>query len=310
MLILILLPALGYWASRRYGWVWWLALPLMRFSDTRLMSDLPDSWRVRLRILPDVLRIAAWLLLLVALARPQSGRAQEIIRGQGIDIVLALDISGSMSTTDFEPQNRLEAAKSIISQFIAGREFDRIGLVVFARNAFHQSPPTLDYDVLQRLLSEIRLITEIPGVTDGTAIGLGIASAANMIRSSPASSKVIILLTDGDNETGLDPITAAEAVAVLGIRVYTVGMGIPGSESVDEETLQQVADITDGRFYRAEDLNDLRLIYAEIDQLERTDIVRQVFVRWQDQATLWLLGGLLLLLGERILRETLFQAIP
>lgn len=179
---------------------------------------------MRFRRVPDALRLLAWLLLVMALARPQSGQTQEIIRGQGIDIVLALDISGSMAALDFAPQNRLEAAKGVIADFIARREFDRTGLVVFAQDAFQQTPPTLDYPALLRSLDEVQLADL--GLTDGTAIGLGLAAAGNMLRQSMAASRVIILLTDGANNAGgVGPLTVAEAVAALGTRVYTIGMG-------------------------------------------------------------------------------------
>lgn len=302
----------------------------LRYSDTRLVGGLPVGWRVRLRLLPDALALLAWVLLVIALARPQSGQAREVLRGQGIDIVLALDISGSMAALDFQPLNRLENAKIVIDEFIEGRSFDRIGLVVFARGAFHQSPLTLDYPVLRQLLGEVRLVTDIvdaegrPLLPDGTAIGLGIASAATMLRNSDAPSRVIILLTDGDNNAALDPLTAAEAAAALGIRVYTIGMGTFGmvpfpspdggivlfESDFNEDVLQQIAQIGGGQYYHAEDIIRLREIYDEIDRLERSRVERQVFVPWQDQAWGLMSTALLLLLTERVLRRTLFQTIP
>lgn len=299
--------------------------PVMLYSDTRLLEGLKASWRVRLRRLPDVLRVIAWCALVVAIARPQSGQAREIIRGQGIDMVLALDISGSMGALDFDPQSRLEAAKSVISDFVAGREFDHIGLVVFARDAFHQSPPTLDYNILLQRLTEVQLAPRI-GLEDGTAIGLGLASAANMLRTSQAPTRIIILLTDGVNNSGaVAPITAAEVVATLGLRVYTIGMGKTGfvpmpiddlgntriiESDLDEPTLEEIARIANGRYFRAVDLSDLQQIYDQIDVLEQSDVERQVFVRWQEQGALWLALGLVLLMSECILRHTIFQVIP
>ncbi len=304
----------------------WQTQPtVMLYSDTRLLEGLAVSWRVRLRYLPDILRLLAWGLLVIGLARPQSGQAQEIIRGQGIDMVLALDISGSMAALDFDPQSRLEAAKAVISDFVSGREFDRIGLVVFARDAFHHAPPTLDYNILLQLLDEVRLAPDL-GLEDGTAIGMGLMSSANMLRSSNAPTRLVILLTDGANNSGgVDPITAAQDLNLLGLRIYTVGMGKTGlvpvpidnagntrviESDLDEETLQRIADIADGRYFRAVDLTDLRQIYDQIDVLERSDIERQVMVRWQEQAAQWLGASLLLLLVERVLRHTLFQSIP
>lgn len=301
---------------------------VMNYSDTRLLSGLGKSWRVRLRYLPDVLRGLAWMLLVVALARPQTGQAQEVIRGQGIDIVLVVDISTSMAALDFEPLNRLETAKAVIGDFIAGRDFDRIGLVVFARNAYHQAPLTLDYDVLLRLLDQIRLASALTSTEgrrlDGTAIGLGIASAANMLRGSDAPSKTIILLTDGDNNAGLDPIQAAMAADALSIRIYTIGMGRPGlvnipdsegniqiiESDLNEDTLQRIAEIGNGLYFRAENTAGLEQIYNQIDSLERSNAERRIFIRWQDQAAGLLLVALMLLIVERFLRHTLFQTIP
>jgi Ca-activated chloride channel homolog len=305
-------------------------VPTLLYSDTRLMEGLPQSLKVRLRHLPDVLRLLAWVLLLVALARPQTGNARELLRGQGVDIVLALDISGSMAALDFEPGTRLDAAKTVIAEFITGREFDRIGLVVFARNAFHQSPLTLDYDVLRELLNEVKIVNEIvdanglPLLLDGTAIGLGMASAGTMLRDSTALEKVIVLLTDGDNNAAIDPVTAAEAMAALGIRVYTIGMGKTGQipiadetgniiyieSDLDEETLNTIATLTGGLYFRAEDTQGLEQIYDEINRLERSRVERQVFIPWQDQAWTVMWAALVLLIVERVLRWTVLQAVP
>ena len=304
---------------------WWLrqrkAQPsptALHFSDTRLFAGLPVSWKVRFNALPDILRWAAWGCLVIALARPQTGQSQQIIHGQGIEIVLALDISGSMEATDFAPQNRLEAAKAVIGDFIQRREFDQIGLVVFAHDSFQLVPPTLDYSVLRNALSNIQLATT-QGIADGTAIGLGIASAGNMLRSGTVASKVIILLTDGANNAGdIGPMTAAEAVAALGMRVYTIGMvqhTSPTSanvqeDNVDESTLKSVASITNGRYYAASNETDLESIYSQINTLERSDIEKQIFVRWQEQFQWFAAIGLLLLVIEQVLRQTVLQVIP
>jgi len=322
-LLILLLPA-GLIVLQRLG-RWRSVSNVMRYSDIRLLDELPVGWRVRFHRLPDILRILAWVLLVVALARPQSGLGQEIIRGQGIDIVLALDISGSMSALDFAPQNRLDAAKSVISNFISGRDFDRIGLVVFARGAFQQTPPTLDYLTLLDTLDQITFATNL-NIDDGTAIGLGLASAGNMLRAGTAASRIIILLTDGANNAGgVGPLTAAQAVAAFGIRVYAIGMGKPGlvpvpvddagntqliESDLDESALKIVAEVTGGKYYRAQDLVDLQQIYDEIDRLERSDVERQLYVRWQEQAVGLLWGGILLLLAECLLRHTVFQTLP
>lgn len=307
-LLLLCLPVV-VWLSRQRGDRRLDGLPVMGYSDTRLLMGLTAGWRVRWKRIPDILRLLAWGLLVIALARPQTGRGQEIIRGEGIDIALALDISGSMAAVDFQPDNRLSAAKRVIADFISGRAYDRIGLVVFAREAYQQVPPTLDYRTLLALLDEVRLITQI-GLEDGTALGLGIASAGNMLRDSSAASKIIIVLTDGANNAGLDPITAANAVRVLGMRVYTIGMGRPGSTELNEDTLRSIATVTGGLYFRAEDTNGLQQIYDRIDSLVRSEVSRQVFVRWQDQAFPWMLGALGLLIIERVLRHTAFQSIP
>jgi Ca-activated chloride channel family protein len=273
---------------------------------------------VRFHTLPDALWWIAWGCLVVALARPQTGQSQQIIHGQGIEIVLALDISGSMDATDFAPQNRLEAAKSVIDDFIQHREFDQIGLVVFAHDSFQLVPPTLDYSVLRNTLSNVQLATTL-GITDGTAIGLGIASAGNMLRSGTAASKIIILLTDGANNAGdIGPMTAAEAVAALGMRVYTIGMiqrAAPVSanaqeDNVDEATLKSVAAVTNGHYYAASNETDLETIYNQINTLERSDIEKQIFVRWQEQFQWFAAIGLLSLIIEQLLRQTVLQVIP
>jgi Ca-activated chloride channel homolog len=295
--------------------------PVMLYSDTRLLG-IPGGWRVRLRRVPDVLRLLAWILLVLVLARPQSGREQEVIRGQGIDIVLALDISSSMEASDIAP-TRLEGAKAQIQRFVEGRQFDRVGLVVFAADAFHYVPPTLDYNVLVERLEDVEIVTEYE-LENGTAIGTGILSAANMLRESEASSRIIILLTDGsNNKGGVNPLDAARAASSLGVRIYAIGMGranpvisaetgelVQGSNDFDEGTLRSIADLTEGLYFRAEDNAGLQRTYEQIDALERSDIEQQVFVRWREQAGWLMVATLGLLLLERFLRQTVFQAIP
>jgi Ca-activated chloride channel family protein len=322
------LLAVGGWLIwRRY---WRADGAAVLYSDLRLTDGLPRSWRVRLAPLPDILRAGAWLLLLIALARPQTGQAREVLRGQGIDIVIALDISGSMAALDFQPDNRLEVAKQVIAEFVAGRSYDRVGVVVFARNAYHLVPLTLDYTVLQELLSGIKLVTALidpSGVQaslDGTAAGTGIASAAAMMRDSQARSKVIILFTDGATNEGLDPVMAAEAAHALGITVYAVGIGMPGDvpfpepdgtiitvpSDLDEETLQRVTETGGGRYFRATDAEGLREITAQIDRLERSPVQRQTVVPWKDQSEALLLFAVAALLIERLLRLTVLAAAP
>lgn len=321
---LLLLFILGLWFFIPYLKRIYPLQPLLLFSDVRLMKNISVGWRSRTRHVPDILRLIAWILLVIALARPQSGQSQEILRGQGIDIVLALDISGSMAALDFAPQNRLEAAKEVISRFISGREYDRIGLVVFAYDSFQVTPPTLDYNALIRSFNAVQIAPDI-GLQDGTAIGLGLAASANLLRASAATSKVVILLTDGANNAGgVGPVTAAQAMNAFDIRVYTIGMGKPGTvpmpdtsgniqmveSDVDEPTLQSIASLTNGVFYRAEDLTDLETIYSQINSLERSDVERQIYVRWQEQSGPFLWICLLVIIGERIFRQTIWLGIP
>ncbi|MGD9101300.1 MAG: VWA domain-containing protein [Anaerolineae bacterium] len=322
LLALLLLPllVLTHWRRERPA--------TLQYSDLQLVHGLPRSARLRLRWLPLALRLVALAFLVLAVARPQSGRALEILRGKGIDTVIALDISGSMAALDFEPQNRLSAAKQVVDEFIAKRRYDRIGLVVFAREAFSQSPPTLDYAVLRRQLAEIELATDLR-LDDGTAIGLGLAQAAAMLQESDAQSRVIILLTDGVNNAGqIDPLTAAQAAAALDVKVYTIGAARPGQvpipvndpwfgpttqmieSEIDEETLRHIADETGGLYFRAKDTAGLQQIYEQIDQLEKSEVEVQVFVRYRELGAWLLLPALGLILLELLLRNTLFRTLP
>ena len=317
-LLLLPLPALRYWRGKP---------ATLQYSDLQLVRGLPRSARLRLRWLPSALRLAALAMLVLAVARPQTGRDLEIIRGKGVDIVMVLDISGSMEALDFEPQNRLGAAKQVTDEFIARRHYDRIGLVVFAREAFSQSPPTFDYAVLRRQLAKVELAPDLR-LDDGTAIGLGLAQASAMLRESDAQSRVIILLTDGVNNAGqIDPLTAAQIAAALDIKVYTVGAARPGQvpipvdglfgpttqmieSEIDEETLRRIADETGGLYFRAKDTDGLTQIYAQIDQLEKSEVEVQVFTRYRELAGWLLLPALGLILLEMLLRNTLFRTLP
>jgi len=322
LLGLFSIPALALWRRRRQH------PATLQFSDLKLVDNPVQSVRVRLRWLPEALRTLALTLLIIAVARPQTGRALEIIRGQGVDIVMALDISGSMAALDFEPQNRLGAAKQVIEDFIAQRRYDRIGLVVFSREAFSSSPPTFDYPVLRRVLMQVELAPDL-GLDDGTAIGLGLAQAAGMLSESDAKSRVVILLTDGVNNAGqIDPITAAQAAAALDIKIYTVGAARPGQvpmpvqdpffgtttrmveSEIDEEVLRHIADLTGGLYFRAKDSVGLQQIYAQISQLEKSKVEIQVFTRYRELAGWILLPALGLILLEVLLRHTVFRSLP
>ena len=300
----------------------------LRYPDLRVAKGARRSWRLALRPLLPLLRSAAVALIIVGLARPQSIQARDVIRGEGVDIALALDISGSMASLDFQPANRLEAAKQVIGSFIEKRAYDKIGLVVFASEAFNQAPLTLDRNALERSLDQVELAPDL-GLDDGTAIGLGVANAANMLSQSDAKSKVVILLTDGVNNAGeIDPVTAAEAAKTLGIKIYTVGAAKPGQVPVpvtdmfgqrqvsyqesqlDEETLKQVAEITGGKYFRAQDTQGLKAIYDAIDQLEKSKVEVQVFNQYKELAGWLMIPALLLLLTELVLSQTIFRRIP
>lgn len=295
----------------------------LQYSDVSLTAHLSPSLRQRARFLLPVLRLLALALLIIGLARPQSGSAREVVLGEGIDIVIALDISGSMAALDFDP-NRLGAAKRVIHDFIQERKYDRLGFVIFASEAFSQVPPTMDYKVLERVVDDTQVSWDI-GLDSGTAIGLGLANAANMLRDSKADSRVIVLLTDGANNSGqIDPMTAAQIAQALKIKVYTIGAARPGpaalpfpdgrveyrDSEIDEETLQQIADTTGGLYFRAEDDQGLREIYDTINQLERSQIEVRTFTRYQELMAWLIVPAVLLLVLEILLRRTIFRTIP
>lgn len=324
LLLLLLLPLAARWLRSRRGDA---PMPALRHADASLLIDLPVGWRTRAAGWLPRLRWLAIGLLLLALARPQAGHARQVVSGEGIDVVLALDVSGSMAALDFQPQNRLEAARAVIGRFIAGRPYDRIGLVIFAREAFGHSPLTVDHAVLERQLTQVALAADLD-LDDGTAIGLGLANAANMLRASQAPSRVIVLLTDGSNNAGrVDPLTAAEAAAALGIKVYTIGIGKPGQVPVpvpgpfgprvmyqesdlDEDTLKAIAAATDGIYFRATDSQGLDEIYRRIDALETSKLELSSYSRYRELAG-WLLAPALLLAAlELWLRHGPLRSLP
>ena len=315
--LLLLLPtiavpaALPYLLRRQMGPVG------MTYADTWLVSGSGRSLRLRAMPFLRMLPFLALALVVVAAARPQIGDAREVIRGEGVDIAIALDISGSMGETDLEP-HRLDAAKEIIADFVEQRRFDRIGLVVFSREAFIQSPPTLDHATLLRLLADVHLADQL-GIEDGTAMGSGMATAANLLKDSTAESKLVTLITDGVNNAGeLDPITVATAAEALDIKLYTIGVGRHRTSSgdaaeespLDEETLQQIAAITNAEFYRATDTEGLRGIYAEINSLEKSDVEILHFTRYQELAAWLLLPALALLVVEMVLSQAVLRRLP
>lgn len=320
--LLLLLPAAIAPAVLPYLWKRRMGAVNMSYADIGLLPTTRVSLRLRLAPFVPVLRFLALALVIVAAARPQLADAREVIRGEGVDIAIALDVSGSMGETDFDP-NRLGAAKEIIADFISERKYDRIGLVVFSREAFIQSPPTLDHLALDRLLRDIYLAEEMR-IGDGTAIGSGMATAANMLKDSSAESKLVTLITDGVNNAGeLDPITVATAAEAVGIKLYTIGVGrdredggasvagtVTQENPLDEETLREIAAITNARYYRATDTEELRGIYDEINALEKSDVEILNFVRYREILAWFLVPALALLLLELVLSNTVFRRLP
>ncbi len=319
-LLLVVVPLLAYWyvirGRRQVGSLRYSSLTLIKRADRRRSE--------RFRHLLFGLRALALTALIVAFARPQSGVTAENVTTEGIDIVLALDISSSMLAEDLEP-NRLAAAKQVAADFVGGRRNDRIGLVVFAGDAFTQAPLTLDYGVVTTLLDEL----EVGIIEDGTAIGMGLATAIKRLQGSDAESQVIVLLTDGRNNRGeIDPVTAAQMAQALGVRIYAIGAGTQGTARVpvddpifgrryaqmqvdiDEPTLQETAALTNGRYFRATDRESLERIYAEIDALETTEIEVEQFTRYGELFHVPLLFGLGVLLVEVGLGRTVLRKIP
>lgn len=289
LLALLLLPA--WWVWRRRG-----QPGAFTFSLTPLLAAGPQAGRSLTRLL-FVLRNLALIGLIVALARPRSGARAESVTSEGINIVLAVDLSSSMLALDFQPENRLEVAKATMKRFIAGRSADRIGVVAFAGEALTQVPLTLDYPVVDAAVDNL----QAGQLEDGTAIGTAIATAANRLRAAPGPSRVLILLTNGVNNRGaIDPRTGAKAAAAFGIKIYTIGIGTEGLAPVpvgrglfglryenrevriDEPLLSDIARVTHGRYFRARDAEALRQIYQQIDQLERVPIHTQTYVRYTE----------------------------
>ncbi len=279
------------------------------FSNLALVSGYAATWRLRLRWVPTAVRALAITLLIVALARPQTGRAETEQQGQGIDIALILDTSSSMGGDFGNQQTKLQAAQTVIKQFIQGRKDDRFGLVIFRENSLVLSPMTLDYDALSQTVDEVDQVN----LQDGTAIGSGLADGLNLLRGSRARSRVAILLTDGENNAGtIEPLAAARIAETLGIHVYTIGVIDPqarasGASNVDETALTQMATITGGRYFRAENENALQAIYQNIDQLETSRVGRPQFVDYDEKAGYFLIAALALLALELSLRNTLWR---
>ena len=320
---LTLLPLVMLWRGRRGP------IAAIQYSDVGLARAVARRTRSRVGNWVWLLAVFAGVLMIVGLARPQRGHSRTEVTANGIDIVLVLDVSGSMQALDFliddQRVNRIEVVKSVVGKFIDERPNDRIGLIAFAGSPYLVSPITLDHDWLQQNLERVA----IGGVDDGTAIGSAIAASVNRLRTTPAKSKVVILLTDGMNNTGkISPLAAAEAARALGVKVYTIGVGVRGKApvpvrdeagnmrlvmaevDVDEKTLQTVADQTGGKFYRATDTDSLKKIYEQINRLETSAQTVQKFEHY-DELYPWALVPALGILGLGfILQQTRYRRLP
>jgi len=320
LFLLLLWPALLCWE-----WFYRRRRPVLRFSSLAGMAGLVPAWTVLARRALFILRLLALGLLVLALARPQQGFTEDDILTEGVDIVVTLDVSGSMAAEDFSPRNRLYVAKEVVREFIEGRHHDRIGMVVFSAESFTKCPLTLDYGVLLRQLEDARLGT----IRDGTAIGTALATSVNRLKVTKAKSKVIILITDGVNNTGeIDPQTAAEIARALEIKVYAVGVGRRGiapfpvddgfggkryvqmQVEIDEEGLGKIASTTRGRYFRAEDRSSLKEIFRTIDRLEKSEVRVKSYTHYNELYARFALPALLLLLLEGILIRTRFRSLP
>lgn len=295
----------------------------LQISDARVYAHTPKSFRIYLLHAPFVLRLIALVMVILVLARPQSTDSWQNSEIEGIDIMLAIDISTSMLAEDLKP-NRLEAAKDVAAEFINGRPTDNIGITLFAGETFTQCPLTTDHAVLLNFVHNIQ--TGI--IEDGTAVGMGVANAVTRLKDSKAKSKVIILLTDGTNNKGdISPLTAAEIAKSFGIRIYTIGVGtndmapyphhtprgIVYSDmkvEIDEKALTQIADITDGDYFRATSNSKLKEVYQEIDKLERTKLSVKEYSKRQEEYHLFALIAFLCVLAEVLLRNSILKKIP
>lgn len=322
-LLLLLIPYILWYLMYRKK-----TEPTMRMSDTKAYRFAPRSWKVTLMPLQLILRIVVFVLLIIILARPQTRNSWNNKSVEGIDIMLAMDISGSMLAEDLRP-NRIEAAKEVAAEFIAGRPNDNIGLTIFAGEAFTQCPMTTDHASLLNLLQGVRTDMATSGlIEDGTAIGMGLANAVSRLKDSKAKSKVVILLTDGSNNRGdISPMTSAEIAKSLGIRVYTIGVGtnkvapypmiVAGGVQyvnipveIDSKTLSEIAAATDGDFYRATNNRELQNIYKEIDKLEKSKLSVKTYSKKYDAYQPFAMVAILLLLLEILLRITVFRKLP
>jgi Ca-activated chloride channel family protein len=321
-LLLLVLPPL---LLLRRRWVQRNLRGGLTFSQLGLVSQLGASWTTRLYKGLYILKLIGISAVILAFARPQLGSSEEDILTEGVDIMIAIDISGSMAAEDFRPKNRISVAKQVVQDFVRGRQSDRIGLVVFAAKSFTKCPLTIDYDVLLKQIDDVSL----GAIEDGTAIGNGLATAINRLRLSKAKSRVIILLTDGVNNSGeIDPLTAADIARSLGIKVYTVGVGREGiapfpvndpvfgrryvdvEVKIDEEILQKISQSTGAKYFRAFDSDSLERIFKTIDGLEKSKISVKSYTHYNEIFSYFLWPGLGFLIGEALLSHTRFRKLP
>ncbi|MBI4410945.1 MAG: VWA domain-containing protein [Deltaproteobacteria bacterium] len=320
--LLFLVPVVFLFSRRASGVI------KIHFSSVKLFAGVPRSFREKFKFVVPLLRALVLTLFIAALARPQWGNKTTESLSEGIDILLAIDTSGSMKALDFHLErseaNRLDAVKRVVGDFVSKRSHDRIGMVIFGEEAYTQCPLTLDYDVLRTFLKWVR----IGVVGDGTAVGNGLATAVKRLKNQPTKSKIIILLTDGRNNAGeIAPLTAAAIAKEFGIKVYTIGVGskgpVPYPEQtpfgvrkvyaeldLDEDTLKEIAQITGGQYFRATDTGELEEIYGTIDQLEKTEVKVKEYSEYFELYPWFLAAGLLFLVMEVLLAQTLFVRIP
>lgn len=322
-LLLLIIPYLIWYVMFRKK-----SEPTLRMSDTFVFNYAPKSWRVRLMPLQLLMRIVTFTLIVIVMARPQTSNSWKNKTVEGIDIMLAIDVSTSMLAEDLKP-NRIEAAKAVASEFIIGRPNDNIGLSIFAGEAFTQCPMTTDHASLLNLLQNVRTDIAARGlISDGTAIGMGLTNAVTRLKGSKAKSKVVILLTDGSNNMGdISPMTAAEIAQSLGIRVYTIGVGtnkvapypmpVAGGVQyvnmpveIDTKMLADIAAATEGDFYRATNTAELKNIYKEIDRLEKSKLNVKKFSKRYEAYQPFALAAAISLLIEILLRIIVFRRIP
>lgn len=322
LLLLLLLPLLALLKGRRG------APPAFVYSSVQLVAGLTQTTRSRTGQLLAALRLLGLALFIVALAQPRFSRSETKITASGVDIVVAMDLSGSMESEDFQLRgqrvNRLTMAKAVLRKFVEARPNDRIGLVAFAGKAYIACPLTLDHDFLEQNLERLKLHM----IEDGTAIGSGLTAALNRLSELPSKSKIVILMTDGQNNAGkIQPLTAAEAAQALAVKVYTIGVGTRGQApmpvtvfgqkryqmvpvDIDETTLEKIATQTGGKYYRADNAERFAQIYAEIDRLERTEADVKKFTHHRELFQFVIVAGLFVLALEQLLKHTVWRRLP